>query len=70
MTTNEIKKMVYKQKPKAYLEFIRIGMAYYYTSSLGTKISFQIPISDMGSTDFLPEMEAKLLLRWLVNEEN
>lgn len=69
MTDIEIKKLIYKQKPKAYLEFIRIGVAYYYTTSLGTKISFQIPISDMGSTDFFPEMEAKLLLRWLINEE-
>lgn len=69
MTNIEIKKLIYKQKPKAYLEFIRIGVAYYYTTSLGTKISFQIPISDMGSTDFFPEMQAKLLLRWLINEE-
>lgn len=71
MTNNEIKKLVYKQKPQAVLKMIRGGNLYYdanvFTSSLFI-IKFEIPISDIGATDFFPVMEAKHLLRWLVNE--
>lgn len=67
MTNTEIKKLVYKQKPQAHLQFIRIGVAYYYADLEEERIRFQIPVSDMGSTDFTPNEEAKLLLRWLDN---
>lgn len=66
----EIKKRLYKQKPKAFLKLIRIGVAYYEcTIVMDNKtivINFEIPISDMGNADFYPEMEAKLLNRWIV----
>ena len=29
-------------------------------------IAFEIPVNDMGTADFLPTMEAKLLNRWIV----
>ena len=32
MTNTEIKKALYKQKPIAKLEFIRVGVAYYSTT--------------------------------------
>lgn len=76
MTNNEIKKLVYKQKPNALLEMIRGGTLYYRSIITVGKflqnqpIRFQIPISDIGTTDFFPSMEAKHLLRWLINEEN
>lgn len=80
-TATEIKKLVYKQKPKAQFVMIRMGVAYYKfdvvadivqsftedeTNRLG--FEFQIPVEDMGTADFHQTMEAKHLLRWL-NEE-
>jgi hypothetical protein len=29
-------------------------------------VAFQVPVEDMGDADFLPVMDAKLLVRWLV----
>ncbi len=69
MELNEIKKALYKQNPEAQLQFIRIGVAYYETIlENGNKIRFEIPIDDMGSTDFLPKMDSKLLIRWISKE--
>tara|TARA_R110000796_G_scaffold58413_5_gene134918 strand:+ start:23963 stop:24166 length:204 start_codon:yes stop_codon:yes gene_type:complete len=66
MDKNEIKKALYKQKPTAQLEFIRKGVAYYYTQLKdGDFIKFQVPVNDMGDADFYTEMEAKLLNRWI-----
>lgn len=72
MTKNEIKKAIYKQKPKATFEKIRLNNAY-YTAYIETPsgehsrcIRFEIPVSDMGDADFLPVMEGKLLNRWIV----
>lgn len=62
---NEIKKLIYKEKPKARFEFIRMGVAYYYAELNSERINFQIPVDDMGTTDFGIEEEAKLLLRWI-----
>ena len=74
MEKNEIKKELYKQNPKAQLEYIRKGKAYYSTmisseGSLGTNgtmVTFEIPVEDMGDADFGIEMEAKLLQRWIM----
>ena len=68
MTTTEIKKELYKQKPAAHLRYIRMGTAYYYANLKEQVIEFEIPVSDMGNADFEPIMEAKLLLRWIINE--
>jgi len=66
METNDIKKSLYKEKTKATLLYIRKGTAYYCTTLFsGAKIYFDIPVSDMGDADFTPEMEAKLLIRWI-----
>ena len=76
MTTTEIKKELYKQKPKAKLLYIRNSIAY-YECTIKTQVKpiityktlfFHIPVSDMGDADFLPTMDAKLLIRWLINE--
>lgn len=45
MEKNEIKKGLYKENPKASLEFIRKGIAYYFTVLNENKITFEIPIS-------------------------
>jgi len=74
MEKNEIKKLLYKQKPEAELLYIRKGVAYYNTriSTEGNPISqtmgvfFEVPISDMGEADFLSKMPAQILSRWIV----
>jgi hypothetical protein len=44
---------------------IRMEFAYYVTETSLGEIKFVIPVSDMGEADFLPEMDAKLLIRWI-----
>lgn len=69
MEKNEIKKALYKQKPTAKLEFIRVGVAYYSTEikdgDNDFMVSFQVPVDDMGDADYFPEMDAKLLIRYI-----
>ena len=66
MTKNEIKKLLYKQKPDAHFKYIRKGSAYYYADLNEKRIQFEIPVNDMGDADFGRTMEAKLLNRWIV----
>lgn len=66
LSNEEIKKALYKQKPKAFLDYIRKGKAYYYASIEEGSIQFEIPIQDMGDADFHTEMDAKLLNRWII----
>lgn len=71
MEKNEIKKELYKKKPMATLEFIRKGVAYYFTvldeNGIDSEyVRFEVPVNDMGDADFFPHMEAKLLIRYLV----
>ncbi len=69
MTKNDIKKALYKEKPKAYLQFIRKGLVYYKaTCSLG-EVLFEIPVDDMGDADFRNTEDAQLLNRWLMFHE-
>lgn len=71
MEKNEIVKALYRQNPTAYFRFVRMGVAY-YDCTLGdfTKIDFQVPVNDMGSADFLVEMNSKHLIRWITNWNN
>jgi len=71
MEKNEIKKALYKQKPVAKLQMIRKGLAYYSATievneKVDTEVQFEVPVNDMGDADFFPEMDAKLLNRYLV----
>lgn len=66
MEKNEIKKALYKQSPLATFSKIRKGNAYYVADLENKNLLFEIPIVDMGDADFFPDMEAKLLIRWLV----
>tara|TARA_R110000772_G_C13310212_1_gene439992 strand:- start:30343 stop:30549 length:207 start_codon:yes stop_codon:yes gene_type:complete len=67
MNKTDIKKALYKQKPVAEFDMIRKGVAHYntYIDDLYA-LSFEIPVVDMGDADFLCNMDAKLLIRWLV----
>jgi hypothetical protein len=69
MTTTEIKKELYKQKPEARMRYVRKNVAYYYADLEEKRVEFVIPVSDMGDADLTPSMDAKLLIRWLSNEE-
>jgi hypothetical protein len=70
MGITEIKKELYKQKPIAAFKFIRMGVAYYTAAieydNKTVDIEFQVLVNDMGDTDFLPYMDAKLLNRYIV----
>jgi hypothetical protein len=69
MELNDIKKALYLQKPKAHLNYIRGGSAYYETyievDGGQDQILFEVPVDDMGDADYLPEMDAKLLIRYI-----
>jgi hypothetical protein len=71
MDATTIKKELYKQKPVANLVFIRLGVAYYNAVILNADqevtVEFQVPVNDMGDTDFYPEMDGKLLNRYISN---
>tara|TARA_R110000822_G_scaffold36734_10_gene103231 strand:+ start:3237 stop:3437 length:201 start_codon:yes stop_codon:yes gene_type:complete len=66
MTHNEIKKALYREKPTANLKYIRSGVAYYYAFVSDEAVDFEVPVSDMGDAEFYDEMEAHLMIRWLV----
>jgi hypothetical protein len=73
VSDTDIKKFLLKGKPKAQFDFIRKGNAYYFVETftggntlLPTgKITFEIPVSDMGEADFKAEMDGNLLMRWI-----
>jgi len=71
MEKNEVKKALYKQNPKAELKFIRKGVAYHLTviefETEPVQINFEVPVNDMGDADFEPFIDAKLLIRWIVD---
>lgn len=72
MELNDIKKFLYKNKPKAillqvtknvlnYKVDIREGDSYLVVQIL-------VPIEDIGDASFFPEMEAQLLIRWIIKK--
>lgn len=69
MNKNEIEKELYKQKPKAHLDYIRSGVAYYKAILNNKTLIFEVPVNDMGIVDFESIMDAQLLIRWLVYDE-
>lgn len=68
MEKNDIKKALYRQKPIA-KKTKEVENVYLYETSLeeGMKIYFEVPVSDMGDATFGDEMDAKLLIRWIVS---
>ncbi len=66
MNLTEIKKELYKQKPQANFRYVRKGHAYYYAYLDECRVDFEIPVSDMGDADFTSTMDAKMLIRWLI----
>lgn len=72
MEKNEIKKVLYREKPIAKLTqrngIIGRKGAIFYEAELsnGTLILFDVVVSDLGDADLLMEMPAQLLIRYLV----
>lgn len=70
MELNTIKKELYKQKPTATLVQIQNGQASYGATllfdNIDVGIRFEVPVDDMGTAIFYNEMDAKLLIRWIV----
>jgi hypothetical protein len=72
MSENDVKKVLYKEKPIAIWQHTITGsdMAiknYKAISSLGTHL-FSVPFSDMGETQFEDEIPSQLFIRWLITE--
>lgn len=71
LTTTEIKKALYKQKPEAKMAYAKKGMLRYISmiivDEITTTVRFEIPFEDMGDAMFEPKMPAQLLNRWIVN---
>lgn len=65
MEKNEIKKWLYKNKPEARLTKIKNGKAIYITMIDGENTVIEIPVKDMETGEFVLEMDAHLLIRWL-----
>lgn len=68
MSTVEVKKALYKRNPTAFLKKIQYEKAYYTTSIEECALDFEVPCNDMGEAEFLPQMPAKLLIRWIVEK--
>lgn len=68
MEMNEIKKILYKEKPFA--AFRRVNKSgILYTADINDKtidIRFLIPLNDIGDADFRHTMPAQQLIRWIV----
>ena len=67
MEKNEVIKRLYKENPKANLMYVRDAQVHYMTEindGLVT-IMFKIPMEETKGADFLCEMEAKFLIKWI-----
>jgi len=66
MEKNEIKKALYKEKPKAIkvIDYDQVRI-YEASTSLGN-ITFEVPFREMGENIFSDSIEAQLLIRWLI----
>lgn len=70
MTENEIKKALYKEKPMANFVSANKGGMLYTTIirevNESERVNFFVPFSDIGDAIFYPNMDAKLLIRYLI----
>jgi len=68
MDKNELKKVLYLNKPIAKLISSDKVVFKYKAMVNDIEILFNVPVADMGTNPgiFKPEMDAKLLIRWIV----
>jgi hypothetical protein len=79
MELNEIKKRLYKSKPKAsFVKATKSGLMYVVSLSgsedgtMGAWINvyFLIPLLEIGEATFEPLVESQLLIRYMIVDEN
>ena len=62
---NEIKKILYKEKPTAHCISFSDGIKKYSAKTSTGEVKFEVPVSDMGGNVFPDEESAQLLIRWI-----
>lgn len=75
MELNEIKKLLYKENPPAFLENVRKDGILYISqvgasaerSDEGITFRFRVPLTELGETIWSPRVDAKLLIRYIIN---
>jgi len=71
MERTELKKTLYKTNPKAELLYVDKERMLYvtnlWTGSIDGIVNFSLPLGDIQDAKFLPIMEAKLLIRWIID---
>ena len=68
MTTNEIKKALYKEKPTAHMDYVTNGAVWYTTLAAGLEVYFKVPMNETYGGTFYPTMPAQQLIRWIYEE--
>lgn len=67
MDKNEIKKVLYKEKPIAYMIINTPDVATYIANTSIGAIHFKIPKSDAIGANLKENMEGQFLIRWINN---
>lgn len=68
MNLNDVKKILYKEKPIAHrvaTQGVNWEIWFYQAHMKGLSVSFAVPESDMGEKLFEKEIPAQLLIRWI-----
>ena len=66
MEKNEVKKLLYKEKPIATRTQELDQVCFYEAETTKGKITFEVPYREMGETEFSSKEPAQLLIRWIV----
>lgn len=65
MEKNELKKLLYKNKPLARIESVSKKGIHYELELPETIIHFLVPLDDIGDGTFNHEMQSQLLIRYI-----
>jgi len=66
MELNEIKKKLYKENPTAVLHSVRKDGILYTTGFGENTINFRVPLDELGETVWERNIDAKLLIRYII----
>ena len=73
MELNQIKKLLYKEKPIAerwsteVMGMSKQVLSYYYLANISIgEVKFQVPVEEMGDVEFKQYEPAQLLIRWII----
>lgn len=65
MEKNEIKKILYREKPLATRTQVYDQVCFYEANTSLGKVEFEIPYREMGNKEFMFQEPAQHLIRWL-----